>query len=109
SLGNDRSFFLCRLLRSISRSDSVIYGIEFRSKLFQFIRLPKFEVSATLQQFPHTLGFFDTRQLDKNKTVLFQFLNIGSDHTETVDTSTQYVVRVIHRTIQLVAKNRNHL
>ena len=62
-----------------------------------------------MQQFSHTFGLFDTRQFYRDKTVFLQLLDIGSNHTEAVDTRAQYIIRVVYRTVQFVAQNGYYL
>ena len=77
--------------------------------LIQIIGFPKFEIGTTLQKFTHTFGLFHTGKLHKNTTVFFETLYIGSNHTETVDTGTQYIERVVDGTVQFLTQNSNDL
>ena len=96
-------------LAGIGSSQSVVYSIEFGNELVELISFPKLEVCATLQQFSHTFGLFDTRQFYRDKTVFLQLLDIGSNHAEAVDTRAQYIIRVVYRAVQFVAQNSNYL
>ena len=65
--------------------------------LFRIIGFPKLQICTTLQQFTHTFRFFHTRHLHHNTSHLsFQCLDIGLYHTETVDTCTEHIIRIVN-------------
>ena len=72
-------------------SQYIISGNQLLIDFRQLISFPEFQVSATLKQLTNTFRFFHTRQLNQDTTRCLQTLDVRRNHTETVDTSTQYV------------------
>ena len=76
---------------------SLIQLDEVRNNLVRVVSLPELQVGATLQQFTHTLGLFDTRHLDHDAAILsLQLLDVGLDDAKLVDTVANYVERVVN-------------
>ena len=63
--------------------------VKHKKDVFRLVAM--LEVSATLKQLTNTFRFFHTRQLNQDTTRCLQTLDVRRNHTETVDTSTQYV------------------
>ena len=58
----------------------------------------EFEVGSALEQFAHALRLLDTREFEQNAARALEFLDVGSDHTEAVDTVAQHLVGIVdHR------------
>ena len=62
-----------------------------------------------MQQFTNTLRLLYTRELNQDTTLLRQFLDIRLNNTETVDTRTEYVERVLDSAVHFLTQYLNHL
>ena len=87
-----RVYFLCKLGKRLLQ-------------VLQSICFIKFQVGSSLQQLAHTLGFLNARHFKLYAACAFQFLDIGRNHAETVDTGCKHVARVAHHCLNLVLKN----
>ena len=76
---------------------------EHRQQLGSLVGLPELQVSRSLEQFTNTFRLFDTRKLDQDTTRLSEFLDVRLNNTETVDTGTEHVERVLDSTVHLFA------
>ena len=108
-LGRRRHLRAIRLGSAQDRSQHVVGRYQLLVNLRQLIGLPKLQVRTTLQQLTHTLRLFHARQLDQDTSRRLQPLNVRGNHTETVDTRTQHVERIIDRALQLLLQHGDHL
>ena len=70
------------------------------------VGLPEFEVGRALQQLTHTLRLADTRHFHHDTTVLtFEFLDVGLNDTELVDTGANHVERVVDGVLHFFAQH----
>ena len=80
-----------RLFNSSARSGSQ-QVVEVLADFVQFVSCVEFKISSTLQQLLHTLGFLDTRKFEQDAAGALQLLNVGSNHTEAVNTGAQHLI-----------------
>ena len=70
----------------------LVQSVERTQQVRQRVGLIELQVSGTLQQLAHALGFLDTGQLEQDAAGALQLLDVGGNHTEAVDTVAQHLV-----------------
>ena len=89
-------------------SEQGVYLAQEGENLVVVVGSPELQRSSTLQKVTNTLGLFNAGQLNQD-TVVFELLNVGLCYTETVDTATQDVERVVECAFRLGTKNLDNL
>ena len=102
-----RLHFFCLCFRSCS-GELAVDLCQHGQQLGCLIGLPELKVGGTLEQLAHTLRLFDTRQLYQDTARLGQLLDVRLNYTETVDTRTEYVERVLDGAVNLLADDFLH-
>ncbi|MPM45238.1 hypothetical protein SDC9_91924 [bioreactor metagenome] len=62
-----------------------------------------------MQKITNTFGFRNTGHLDKNTFCLVEALNVGRNHTETVDTCAEHIKRVIGSAFYFLPEDSDYL
>ena len=94
---------------SLQVADQRIGLFEGGINLVVFVSGPEFEAGRSLQQLADTLRLLDAGQFHQNTAGIFEALDIGLCHTETVDTVAQHVERVGNGAFCLFAQYADHL
>ena len=94
---------------SLQVTDQRIGLFEGGINLVVFVSGPEFEAGRSLQQLADTLRLLDAGQFHQNTAGIFEALDIGLCHTETVDTVAQHVERVGNGAFCLFAQYADHL
>ena len=96
----------------VQLSQTAVKVLECALHFTQCVSFPKLEVCATLEEFAHTFGFFDTRHFHHDLTHLsatLKDLDVGLSHTEAVNTLLHHLVGVAHRCFNLFFESNFHL
>ena len=88
-----RSGRVCCYFPGLNRTQLIIHGCKERQYFFGVISFPEFKIGWTLKELSDTLRLFNAGKFDHDTShPVFQTLDIGLYHTETVYTCTKHII-----------------